>query len=214
MNRCLVIDDSRIMRKIARSILEDLSFDAAEAEDTDAALEYCRASMPELILLDFDLPSASGLEFLRKLRHEHGGERPVVVFCTTENDVLQISQALSAGANDYVQKPFDRATLRIEIGLSRPYHGTRRLVGHAHPAIDRPARRAIPKHRFIACVEQVLCACVEFSPIGETVRTEHIDDRVAVQRMDFAGGIKTVSDIDDRATENSNPRWAPRLLSC
>jgi two-component system chemotaxis response regulator CheY len=118
MNRCLVIDDSRIMRKIARTILEDLNFEAAEAEDTDAALEYCRASMPDLILLDFDLPSASGLEFLRKLRHETGGDRPVVVFCTTENDVLQISQALSAGANDYVQKPFDRETLQSKLAAT------------------------------------------------------------------------------------------------
>lgn len=115
MNRCLVIDDSRVMRKVARSILEDLNFDTAEAEDTDVALEYCRTGMPELILLDFDLPSASGVDFVRKLRHERGGERPVIVFCTTDNDVLQISQALAAGANDYVQKPFDREALHSKL---------------------------------------------------------------------------------------------------
>jgi two-component system chemotaxis response regulator CheY len=116
MHRCLVIDDSRLMRKIARAILEDLEFDIAEAEDGEAALEYCRAKMPELILLDFDLPqTGAGMEFLRKLRHEHGGKDPVVVFCTTENDVSHISDALTAGANNYVQKPFDREDLQAKI---------------------------------------------------------------------------------------------------
>jgi two-component system chemotaxis response regulator CheY len=121
MNRCLIVDDSRVMRKVARSILEDLQFDAAEAEDSDAALEYCRAHMPELILLDFDLPkTGGGMEFLRKLRHEHEGKRPIIVFCATENDVSQISEALEAGANEYVQKPFDREALKtklIAVGL-------------------------------------------------------------------------------------------------
>jgi two-component system, chemotaxis family, chemotaxis protein CheY len=116
MHRCLVVDDSRLMRKIARAILEDLEFDTAEAEDSEAALEYCRAKMPELILLDFDLPkTGAGMEFLRKLRHEQGGKDPVVVFCTTENDVAHISDALAAGANNYVQKPFDREDLQTKI---------------------------------------------------------------------------------------------------
>jgi len=115
MNRCLVIDDSRVIRKVARSILEDLNFDMAEAEDAEVALEYCRTGMPELILLDFDLPGNNCAEFVRKVRHERNGERPVIVFCTTDNDVLQISQALAAGANDYLQKPFDRATLESKL---------------------------------------------------------------------------------------------------
>jgi two-component system, chemotaxis family, chemotaxis protein CheY len=119
VNRCLVIDDSRVMRKVARGILEELHFDTAEAEDSEAALEYCRVNMPELILLDFDLPKTGGsMEFLRKLRHEREGKRPVVVFCATENDVSQISEALAAGANDYVQKPFDREALQAKLAAA------------------------------------------------------------------------------------------------
>ena len=118
MKRCLVIDDSRVIRKVARAILEDLQFDTAEAEDSEAALEYCRAHMPELILLDFDLPKTGGMEFLRKLRHERDGKHPIVVFCVTENDVPQISEALEAGANDYVQKPFDRAALEAKLAAA------------------------------------------------------------------------------------------------
>lgn len=115
MHRCLVIDDSRVIRKVARAILEDLNFDTTEAEDANVALEFCRTGMPELILLDFDLPGANCAEFVRKVRHERNGERPVIVFCTTDNDVLQISHALAAGANDYLQKPFDRPTLEAKL---------------------------------------------------------------------------------------------------
>lgn len=115
MKRCLVIDDSRVMRKIARAILEQLEFETAEAEDGSAAITYCRAQMPELILLDLNLPNRSGFDFLRELRRERGGTRPVVVFSTTENDVLQISEALAVGANEYVMKPFDRETLQSKL---------------------------------------------------------------------------------------------------
>jgi two-component system chemotaxis response regulator CheY len=123
VNQSLVVVDSRIIRHVARTILEDLQFDTAEAADGEAALEFCRERMPDLILLDFDLPKPSAMEFLRKLRHESGGQHPVVLFCTTEKDVEQISQAMALGANDYVQKPFDRETIQAKLaaaGLIEP----------------------------------------------------------------------------------------------
>jgi two-component system chemotaxis response regulator CheY len=115
VNRCLVVDDSRVMRKIARAILEELKFDTAEAEDSTAALQYCRVQMPELILLDWNLPNASGVEFVRSLRRAPDGRHPVVVFCTTENDAADIAGALAAGANEYVMKPFDREALKAKL---------------------------------------------------------------------------------------------------
>lgn len=118
MNQSLVVVDSRIIRHVARTILEDLRFDTAEAADAEAALEFCRDRMPELILLDLDLPKPSAMEFLRKLRHESGGQHPVVLFCTTEKDVEQISQAMALGANDYVQKPFDRETIQAKLAAA------------------------------------------------------------------------------------------------
>ncbi len=63
--------------------------------------------MPEAILLDWNMPVMNGLDFLIKLRLEAGGKKPVVVFCTTENDMAHITQALRAGADEYVMKPFD-----------------------------------------------------------------------------------------------------------
>jgi two-component system chemotaxis response regulator CheY len=107
MKNCLVVDDSRVIRKVARRILEDLQFQIDEAADGLEALQACRRTMPDAILLDWNMPVMSGIDFLRQLRKEQGGDRPVVVFCTTENDVDHISEALKAGANEYIMKPFD-----------------------------------------------------------------------------------------------------------
>jgi two-component system chemotaxis response regulator CheY len=108
MKHCLIVDDSRVIRKVARRILEDLQFSIGEAEDGKAALDYCRAQMPDAILLDWNMPVMNGIEFLRALRQDEGGDRPVVLFCTTENDLSFISQAIEAGANEYIMKPFDK----------------------------------------------------------------------------------------------------------
>ncbi|MBU6371927.1 MAG: response regulator [Alphaproteobacteria bacterium] len=120
MKSCLVVDDSRVIRKVARRILEDLRFQIDEAADGLEALNACRRTMPDAILLDWNMPVMSGIEFLRQLRREEGGERPVVVFCTTENDVDHITEALKAGANEYIMKPFDGEIIQSkfsEVGL-------------------------------------------------------------------------------------------------
>ncbi len=115
MKKCLVVDDSRVIRKVARKILEELNFETGEAEDGVAALEACRKQMPDAILLDGQMPNMSGMEFLRALRRETGGNKPVVVFCTTENDVAEITEATGAGANEHMLKPFDREIVKAKL---------------------------------------------------------------------------------------------------
>lgn len=107
MKICLVVDDSRVVRKIARRILEGLDFEIAEAGDGMEALAFCRAAMPDAVLLDWAMPVMDGLEFVRRLRQEPGGEAPVVVFCTSENEPVRIVEALEGGADEYIMKPFD-----------------------------------------------------------------------------------------------------------
>lgn len=107
MNTCLVVDDSRVIRKVARRILEDLGFEVAEAADGIEALAWCSAVMPDLILLDWQMPGMDGMEFLLKLRAEPQGHRPKVVFCSAETDLARIREALEAGADEYIMKPFD-----------------------------------------------------------------------------------------------------------
>ena len=107
MTSCLIVDDSRVIRTVARRHLEAMGFAISEAADGQQALEICRASMPDTILLDWNMPVMNGIDFLKELRQWPGGNVPVVVFCTTENTLACIRQALEAGANEYVMKPFD-----------------------------------------------------------------------------------------------------------
>lgn len=120
MPLCLVVDDSRVVRKVARRIVEDLGFTCEEAEDGQKAYEACEKTMPEAILLDWNMPVMSGIEFLKKLREMPDGHSPKVVFCTTENDMAHIQQAIGAGANEYIMKPFDSEIIESkfsQIGL-------------------------------------------------------------------------------------------------
>jgi two-component system, chemotaxis family, chemotaxis protein CheY len=120
MKTCLVVDDSRVIRKVARRILEDLRFAVDEAADGSEALQRVRSGMPDAILLDWNMPIMNGLDFLRALRTERGGDKPVVVFCTTENDMAKIAEAIGEGANEYIMKPFDGDILQAkfaEVGL-------------------------------------------------------------------------------------------------
>lgn len=120
MKTCLVVDDSSVIRKVARRILEGLDFQIAEAENGEEAIEFCRQQIPDAILLDWNMPKMDGYEFLRALRRLPGGDRPKVVFCTTENDVAHIARALHAGANEYIMKPFDKDIVEAkfqEVGL-------------------------------------------------------------------------------------------------
>jgi len=120
MKTCLVVDDSSVIRKVARRILEGLDFQIVEAENGEEAVENCRRQMPDAILLDWNMPKMDGYDFLRELRRLPGGDKPKVVFCTTENDVAHIARALHAGANEYIMKPFDKDIVEAkfqEVGL-------------------------------------------------------------------------------------------------
>ncbi len=119
MKTCLVVDDSRVIRKVARRILEDLGFETAEASDGVEAMAWCRSAMPDAILLDWNMPVMDGLTFLRQLRKAPDGHAPVVVFCTVENDLAHITQALEAGADEYIMKPFDGDIIAAKLDLAR-----------------------------------------------------------------------------------------------
>ena len=117
MKSCLIVDDSRVIRKVSRHIVETLGFTVDEAADGQEALAKCESKMPDVILLDWNMPVMSGIEFLVKLRERPNGREPKVVFYTTENDVAHIREAIDAGADEYVMKPFDHDTLQMKLQL-------------------------------------------------------------------------------------------------
>jgi two-component system chemotaxis response regulator CheY len=108
MKSCLIVDDSSVIRKVARRILEGMSFEITEAEDGEQGIEACQRKLPDAILLDGSMPKMDGFEFMRALRRLPGGDRPRVVFCMTENDVATVARARHVGANEILLKPFDK----------------------------------------------------------------------------------------------------------
>ena len=120
MKSCLIVDDSKVIRMVARKILHELEFETEEAADGKLALDACRGKMPDVVLLDWNMPVMSGIEFLRELRQMPDGNSPIVVFCTTENDIEHIQEAIEAGANEYIMKPFDSEIIQAkfsQVGL-------------------------------------------------------------------------------------------------
>jgi two-component system, chemotaxis family, chemotaxis protein CheY len=115
MKHCLIVDDSRVIRTVARRIMEELHYSVEEAEDGMTALRAVREKMPDLIFLDWNLPTMKGVEFVKSVRGQQEGGHPVILFCTTESDPAEIASAMAAGANEYVMKPFDGAGVRAKL---------------------------------------------------------------------------------------------------
>jgi len=114
---CLVVDDSAVVRKVARRILEKHGFSVREAADGKQALDAVGIAMPRLVLLDRNMPVMDGIEFLKALRAEYGPSDPTVVMCTTEAASEKILEGLEAGADEYVMKPFDEAILMDKLAM-------------------------------------------------------------------------------------------------
>src|SRR5258705_8623653 len=118
---CLVVDDSRVIRRMATDILKSLGLRPAEAEHGLAAVEFCRTTVPDMVLLDWNMPEMDGITCLRALRAMNLNPRPFVVMCTTENGMSKIREALEAGADEYIMKPYDQEVLLdklVQVGLA------------------------------------------------------------------------------------------------
>jgi len=115
---CLIVDDSRMIRRVASRILKDMGFDVTDFPNGQEALENCRLTMPDAILLDWNMPVMDGFAFLKALREENNGDKPVVVFCTAERSVERITEALQNGADEYIMKPFDSDIIESKFQLA------------------------------------------------------------------------------------------------
>lgn len=112
--RVLIVDDSKTMRSIIRMILANQGITAIEeACDGADAMSKAGGFKPDLILLDWNMPTMNGIEFLREYRTQ-GNETPVIMV-TTESEKPRVLEAIKAGVNSYVVKPFTPETLVAHI---------------------------------------------------------------------------------------------------
>jgi two-component system, chemotaxis family, chemotaxis protein CheY len=108
---CLILDDSRMIRAVARNLFEGLGFDVLEAEDVRDGLVQCAQSLPDIVLVDWNMPDADGISFIRAVRASNFAKQPKLLLCSTETKLSEIRAAFRAGADSYLMKPFDRAKL-------------------------------------------------------------------------------------------------------
>lgn len=118
MKSCLVADDSHVIRLLARRMLEADGYHVREAADGARALEVCVEGMPDVILMDWRMPGMNGIECMARLRRLPGGEAPRIVFCSVEAAPDRIRQALEAGADEFIMKPFDSEILASKFALA------------------------------------------------------------------------------------------------
>jgi len=105
--RCVIVDGSRVIRAVARKILEACGYEVEEAEEGGDGLDACGSRQPDLVLLEWQLPDMSGIEFVELLPRHCKGKMPKVVFCSSEGGYASIEAAVQAGAAEYIMKPFD-----------------------------------------------------------------------------------------------------------
>jgi two-component system chemotaxis response regulator CheY len=122
MKRCLVADSSEVVRKVARHFLEGLGFEVCEADGAQAMLDMWRRKSPDIIMLDWHLPGMTTIEILSALRFGGGStKRPFVLYCTADNEPVELTRAFAAGIDAYIMKPFDRQSFAekfTETGLA------------------------------------------------------------------------------------------------
>jgi two-component system chemotaxis response regulator CheY len=116
--QALIIDDSRGIRAVLARMLSELGIASSEAEDGRDALDKLRdSSAPDFILVDWNMPKMNGLEFVRAMRAETRWNAVPLMMVTTESEIGQMVQALEAGANEYLMKPFTKEALADKLSL-------------------------------------------------------------------------------------------------
>jgi len=116
--RALVIDDSRAMRRILGDMMRELGFDVTEAANGRLGLDQLKLGpTPDVVLVDWNMPEMNGLEFVQAVRAEGRFDELPLMMVTTETEIDKMTAALVDGVNEYVMKPFDRATISEKLQL-------------------------------------------------------------------------------------------------
>lgn len=136
MNRCLVVDASPLVRKVARIIVADFGYEVREAENGQQALAMCMLQAPDVLLLDWRPSDMTAFDVIRTLRQRDRSAGPYIIYCTTEIDAVNIQHADEVGANDVLIKPYDRASLHAKF---ERFEAT--LTASAAGNLPRRARR-------------------------------------------------------------------------
>lgn len=116
--QALVIDDSRAIRLILSKLLEELGMDVIDAENGRRALDLIDAGLdPAVVLVDWNMPEMMGIEFITTVRKPPYASTARILMITTETDLPQVAEALEAGADEYLMKPFTQEAVLEKLQL-------------------------------------------------------------------------------------------------
>ena len=125
MPSCIVADDSKIMRMLISKIMENFGYSVDEAENGEDVLEQCAKNMPDLVICDWELLLIDGIDVLLKIRTDKKVKQPVFIFCSYKKDTQIIEQALNAGADDFIMRPFDEDIIASKLRIIKILRGVR-----------------------------------------------------------------------------------------
>ena len=113
--KCLVADDSQIIRMVLAKIFTNFGFEVFVAEDGDEVIEKCLAHEPDIVVMDWWLPVIDGIDVLYKIRNDKRIRQPRIIFCSSNSNPDKIAEALQGGADDYLMKPFDEEIIKNKL---------------------------------------------------------------------------------------------------
>ncbi len=116
----MIVDDSSVIRKVARRILENAGCVVFDAVDGFEALQLCRGRIPDAIIVDWTMPGMSGIEFITEFKESFRdlAQNTSLIYCTHEMDIPNMAKAKRAGATHFIMKPFDQKTMLTKLSLA------------------------------------------------------------------------------------------------
>ncbi|MGI9402306.1 MAG: response regulator [Rhizobiaceae bacterium] len=120
MKIVMIADDSPVIRKVARRLFEDMDLVVMEAGDGAQAISMCRDNMPDIVIVDWDMPGRSGVDVVAEIANIPAAEKTVIFYCISELNIPEMTKAKRAGAKGFLMKPFNRKILVqkfIEAGI-------------------------------------------------------------------------------------------------
>lgn len=116
--RALVVDDAKVVRRILAKLVKEYGFETFDAEDGADALKVLEnIGTVDLMLVDWNMPNMNGLEFVKAVRKNDAHAAAKIMMVTTESEMDNVIQALEAGADEYVMKPFTKESINEKLAL-------------------------------------------------------------------------------------------------
>ncbi len=117
MLKCLIADDSKVIRMLLSKIMSNLGMEVMEAADGEEAVEMFKTQQPDLMIMDINLPVMDGMDVVLVVKDTPDVKQPKIILCSLIKDINRIKKALEEGVDDYIMKPFDEEIITSKLSI-------------------------------------------------------------------------------------------------